>query len=39
MKRDVNAKVIEYKRVAHFNAELTTKLEGQDVWLAVRKKE
>lgn len=39
MKRDVNAKVIEYKRVTHFNAELTTKLEGQEVWLAVRKKE
>ena len=39
VKREVNAKVIELKRVEHFNAELKTKLDGQDIWIAVRRKD
>jgi hypothetical protein len=38
-KRDINAKVIEYKRVERFDAEIKTKLGDADIWLAVRKKE
>ena len=38
-KRDVNAKVIEYKKVERFDAEIKTKLGDADIWLAVRKKE
>lgn len=37
LKKDVNAKHIEFKRSSSFDAELKTKLENLEVWLAVRK--
>ena len=36
-KREVNAKVIEFKRVERFDAEIASKLGDFNVWLAVRK--
>lgn len=36
-KREVNAKVIEFKRVERFDAEITSKLGDFNVWLAVRR--
>ncbi len=37
MKREVGAKAVELKRVERFDAELATKLDGHDIWLAVRR--
>jgi len=37
MKTEVGAKSIEYKRGKKFGAEAETKLEGEPIWLAVRK--
>ena len=34
--RDIGAKVIEYKRTDHFVVELATKVDGMDIWLALR---
>ena len=37
LKKDVKAKNIEFKRPTSFDAELKSKLENFDVWLAVKK--
>lgn len=37
LKREVNAKTIEYKRSAKFDAELETKLDEWPIWLGLRK--
>jgi len=37
LKKEVGAKLVEYKKSAKFNAEISTKLEDSDIWLAVRK--
>ncbi|KKT90050.1 MAG: hypothetical protein UW92_C0045G0005 [Candidatus Jorgensenbacteria bacterium GW2011_GWA2_45_13] len=34
--RDIGAKVIEYKRTDHFVVELATKVDGMDIWLALK---
>jgi len=35
-KKDVGAKEITYRRLEKFQAEEVTKLEGQDIWIALR---
>ncbi len=37
LKKDVGAKAVELKKMAKFDVELDTKLEGQPLWVAVRK--
>ncbi len=37
LKKETGARAIEWKRTDKFNAELSTKFEGEDIWLAVRK--
>jgi isoleucyl-tRNA synthetase len=37
LKSDVGARAIEYKKSAKFIAEEATKIEGQDVWIGIRK--
>ena len=37
LKSDVGAKSIEYKKSAKFNAEIETKIEGQEAWIGIRK--
>ncbi len=37
VKKEVGAKAIEYKKSAKFDAEVSTKLDGEEVWLALRK--
>ena len=36
-KKEIGASVIQWKRADKFDAELVTKVEGQEIWLAVRK--
>jgi isoleucyl-tRNA synthetase len=36
LKAEVGAKSVEYKKSSKFNAEISTKLENQEIWLAVR---
>lgn len=36
-KKDIGAKTVEFKRTDRFKAELATKVDGMDVWLALRK--
>ena len=36
-KSDIGAKVVEYKRSDKFIAEEITKMEGQEIWVAIRK--
>ena len=37
LKSEVNAKTIEYKKSTKFDAEIKTKLDGQDVWVGVKR--
>jgi len=37
LKKEVGAKSVEYKKSAKFNAEISTKFEDNDIWVAVRK--
>jgi len=37
LKSEVNAKEIQYKKSAKFNAEIETKIENQNIWVAVKK--
>jgi len=37
LKAEVGAKKVEYKKSSKFNAETSTKLENQEIWLAVMK--
>jgi len=37
LKVEVNAKEIQYKKSAKFNAEIETKIENQNIWVAVKK--
>jgi hypothetical protein len=36
-KSDIGAKSVEYKRSEKFITEETTKMDGQDAWVAIRK--
>ncbi|TSC89743.1 MAG: isoleucyl-tRNA synthetase [Parcubacteria group bacterium Gr01-1014_3] len=36
-KKDISAKTIDFKRSDKFDAEITTKLNGVDIWIGVRK--
>ncbi|OGY58935.1 MAG: hypothetical protein A3H06_02400 [Candidatus Colwellbacteria bacterium RIFCSPLOWO2_12_FULL_44_13] len=37
LKKAVNAKTLEFKRVTKFDSEIATKLDAQKIWIAVRK--
>ena len=37
LKKEIGARAIEWKRTDKFDAELSTKFEGEEIWLAVRK--
>ena len=37
LKSEVGAKLVEYKRTEKFDAEEQTKMEGQEVWVGIRK--
>ena len=37
LKKEVNAKSVEWKRTEKFSAEMETKLEDKPAWLALRK--
>lgn len=37
IKREVGAKTLDLKRTDKFNSEISTKLDGADIWLAIRK--
>jgi isoleucyl-tRNA synthetase len=37
LKSDVGAKLIEYKQSEKFTAEIITKIEGQELWIGIRK--
>ena len=37
LKKAVNAKTLEFKRTTKFDSEIVTKLDAQEVWVAVRK--
>ncbi len=37
LKSEVNAKEIQYKKSAKFDAEIETKIENQNIWVAVKK--
>jgi isoleucyl-tRNA synthetase len=37
LKKEVNAKIIEFKKSAKFEAELNTKIENQEIWVGILK--
>lgn len=37
LKKEVNAKIIEFKKSAKFEAELNTKIENQEIWIGISK--